>query len=464
MVMSKLSLRNTLGVIAVSCLFLSGIAGCFPDRESQDSVRETNAQSAPAPVSSVPLRILSMLAEETNAKLATAWNATSEQPIEIRAVTASELLTNSRSTDVVIAEALLMGDLQDLEALTPFPDAVAQAAPFSRDTLLEGLLQQDSAWGNQLYGFPLVASLPCLWLGNDSVQPPTTWSDYQTLINALPVGRSAEPLASGFAVDTYLNRASMLTGSEWLFDPQDMAPVLETPPYVRALVELVEARKQYPSELLSPTQIWELLSAGSLDIAIASPPVSLTEAQLQAGISFRMSQTPRSDEVYMSDWRPASDFTPPSSLGSSAYFLGVSSGCRQTSVARAFINWMASGEGYYEFRRAVGGLAVARQYSAEAAEMERIGQTIVLEGGVAEYRTWFSDMMQRSALRPSMRLRGSEQYRSALDAAVIRAVQGEQTPEEALSQASQQWQAITTKLGIKTQLNSWRQSQGLRER
>ena len=403
-----------------------------------------------------------MLGEETNAKLITAWNATSEQPIEIQTVTANELLTNSRSTDVIIAQGLLMGDLQELEALTPFPDAVAQATPFGRDTLLEGLIQQDSAWGSQLYGFPLAASLPCIWIGNDSVQPPTTWSEYQSLIESLPAGHAAEPLADGFAVDTYLNRAATLTGSEWLFDPQDMSPVIESAPYVRALAELVEARKRYPQERLQPTQIWELLASGNLDIAVTSPPVPLTEAGLQAGTLFRMSPNPKSDEVYMSDWRPANDFTPYRSLGSSAYFLGVSSGCRQTSVARTFINWIASGEGYYEFRRATGGLPVARQFSAEAEEMERIGQTLVLEGGVDDYRNWFADLMQRGALRPSLRLRGSEEYRSVLDAAVIRAVEGEQTPEEALSQASQQWQAITEKLGVKTQLSSWRQAQGLR--
>lgn len=405
-----------------------------------------------------------MLGEDTNAKLVTAWNATSEQPIEIRSVTANELLANGRSTDVVIADSLLMGDLQALEALTPFPDTVAQSTPFSRDTILEGLIQQDSAWGNQLYGFPLVASLPCLWLSNDSVQAPATWSEYQALIESLPAGHAAEPLAEGFAVDTYLNRASTLTGSEWLFDPQDMSPVLQTPPYLRALVDLVEARKQYPQKRLTPTEIWEQLSSGNLDIAVTCPPASLSEEGVQAGTLLRMSPNLQSNEVYMSDWRPANDFTPHRSLGSSAYFLGVSSGCRQTSVARAFINWIASGEGYYEFRRAAGGLAVVRQISAEAADMERIGQTLFLDGGVAEYRSWFADMMQRGDLRPSLRLQGSQEYRSALDAAVISAVEGEITPEEALSKASQQWQAITAKLGVKTQLNSWRQAQGLRGR
>jgi multiple sugar transport system substrate-binding protein len=61
----------------------------------------------------------------------------------------------------------------------------------------------------------------------------------------------------------------------------------------------------------------------------------------------------------------------------------------------------------------------------------------------------------------SPRLPGREEYLTALDQAVHHAIRGDQTPQQALTNAANEWEKITGRLGIEPQRKAYVRSLGL---
>ena len=60
----------------------------------------------------------------------------------------------------------------------------------------------------------------------------------------------------------------------------------------------------------------------------------------------------------------------------------------------------------------------------------------------------------------SLRLPGRDEYLAALDAAVLSAISGDASPEEALAAASAKWQEITAAQGLERQQRALRRDLG----
>ena len=136
--------------------------------------------------------------------------------------------------------------------------------------------------------------------------------------------------------------------------------------------------------------------------------------------------------------------------------ISLSSNCRQSAVAKRFIQWISGGVGSESVRQRVEGMTEIRSSPAEGFA----GQPG--SGSATSYDRWLAERLSAPITIATLQiLRGSEYY-TALDSQVLRALQGEATPEQALAEVSSRWQATTKQVGLDPQKRAWRRAQGMR--
>lgn len=434
-----------------------GISGC--DFGSSE-VEQATTEVAPTAASTVPLRITSTATAEFNQRVQMAWSAVSEQPLEITSASDDTLVDEAERTDVVLFRTSEMGDLQAADLLTPLAEKFLESEPVAADSFLAGLVNGSMRWGDETYALPLGTALPAVWgTAETDADESLTWKDFSERVRAVPEGQAAEPLAEGWAAIALLHRASTQTSATWLFERNTLKPVLQSPPYVRALEQLVADRERYPQALLTPEEVWSRLHAGELQIAIGWP----TGGELGTAAAVRMLPYPTAEEVFIDQWKPAELAPRPPFVSPRGLLVAVAASCRQTAAARTFMTWLTGREGHAAVRSASSNLAANR---TAVLPDEAGGLAVAPEGNLARgsYDKYVIETLGDGQVRPSLRLPGADEYLAALDAQVVRALAGEATPEEALEAASEEWEAITERLGRQKQLRAWMQAQGLRGR
>lgn len=436
-----------------------GVAGCRSDVPESGTTDEREEQAART-VSHVPLRVVSTAAPQFNDQLQLVWEAYSEQPIEITPAASDSLRSAARQADVVLFRNAEMGELQARDLLTPLPVPFLQSAAVNADTFLAGLSRGSMKWGDTSYALPLGTALPVVWVATDVDAPESlTWQQYSDLTASVAAGEAAEPLAEGWAAVAFLSRAASLTGGAWLFDRNTMRPVIEDPPYIRALEQMVADRQRYPKSLLTPEEVWQRLTAGELRVAIGWP-ASSGAVESPAG-TVRMLPYPVGEEIYIDLWEIAGAAPRPVALSSRGLLAAIAASCRQTSAARDFIAWIASGEGRAAFR---GAMSAAGPSRVEAFAEDGGGLPLASHSdpAIAAYDDYVRERMSEGYVRAALRLPAAAGYWEALDRGVLAALDGEATPGAALESVAEAWEAITERMGRKQQINQWRQAQGLR--
>lgn len=477
--------RFSLYGILLGILVLQVAAGC----NSQPDKSASTEPAAPAVTSSTPLRIRSAASPDFNRRLLVAWQAVSEQPLELIAITDEDwrLLSNNGSneqpadtsqpvsekpsglekqTDLFLFANQQMGILQKAHALAPLPETLWESSQEKHGKLLTALANDTSRWGSERFALPLGTSVPALWARDDiSVKACDTWDQYQAALDELGPGKAAEPLAEGWAAMTFLYRAATSTGGTWLFDRQTMEPVITAAPYQRALEQLVAARKSYNAELLTPAEILTQLQTGNLSIGIAwptpNPPSQIDTSELA------IQPLPQSSQVYVEDWQDAASFPSLPMVSDQGLVVALSKGCRQSGIAKNFLNWLISQEGWQSLSDSVGEVfpirsAVDSQSSASSntTAPNSHGSSTSDRG----YNAYVEKVFSKPQVRPTLRIPGAERYMQVLDLHIRAAVAGERTPADALQAVHEGWEKITEQLGRKAQANAWRMAQGMRER
>ncbi len=435
--------------------------GCQPNADSGNS-RDKQQPATPA-VSSVPLRVLSSASDRFNQRLENAWRSVSDQPLKIETVAAADLPSKVTQSDVVIFQNQEMGELQKSPLLSSIPLSLLDSPALAEKTLLTSLVNDTMRWSDERVALPLGTIVPALCATLELAEANTeNWENYDQTIQNLAVGESAEPLADGWAGFSFLYRASSLTGGTWLFDRQSFSPVLNSPPYLRALQQLVEARKRYPTDRLTPEQIWSRLNAGELKLAIGWPAGQIEDGSASAGI--RIEPMPYGKEVYLDSWQARSSTPVVSFASSRGLVVALSASCRQSSAARSLMSWMVSADGINALRGSDNGVLPIRREILEAEDSDRVFTTTSNDPLQASFDAHLVRNLGTAQIRPSLRIPAASQYMEILDRQVIAACEGEITSEDALQQVVTQWEQLTEKLGRREQANAWRQAQGMRER
>ena len=170
-----------------------------------------------------PLRLVVVDDPEFADAILAQWAARAETQLNVRQITAAEMLDESKSldTDVVIYPSRYLGELVERRLIMPLPKEAISAKDFEWSDILELVRLRETAWGEKTYAVPLGSPIPLLWYRPDlleaaSVDVPRSWPAYieaaKKLANRESLGAAAgaadrpwsgtlEPLASNSAVD-----------------------------------------------------------------------------------------------------------------------------------------------------------------------------------------------------------------------------------------------------------------------
>ena len=292
-------LWRILGLAALSL----AVCGC---PHGSPPVVDKGSTSEPA----VPLRLVvvddSALAEAVQRQ----WQARAEGELEVRNLSSEELCDPRRkrlAADAVIYPSGLIGELAERGWIAPLSEDALGSPEFGRRDIFDHLRQHEIMWGEQVYAVPLGSPPLTLIYRPDvfeklGVKPPENWQQYAALCERLSKSREllaetkdgpgewqpfAEPLGPGWASQVLLARAAVYARHRsyfaTLFDLQSLDPRIASPPFVKALEELVAAAKfGSPDAIkLTPTDVWKRLRSGRCAMGLTWP--SSAEAPAQAG-------------------------------------------------------------------------------------------------------------------------------------------------------------------------------------
>ncbi|HTU23779.1 MAG TPA: extracellular solute-binding protein, partial [Pirellulales bacterium] len=301
-------LGGRLGFFAVLVALVSIVAGCG-EKPKLSSSSEKSAQN-------VVLGVVGDAAlADSIGRLKAEWHAVTGNTLEVVPLESTAFLVgaggNESSSDsavfkpdALVVPATELGTLAEADRLAPVPlDVRASAAAAWSDIFL--LAQQGAVWGDDIWAVPLGTPQLTLLYRRDLFDelgrtPPTTWAEYQTLVeffaNRDKLAGSAqsseappadakwygtlEPLGGGWGAKTLLARAACYAkhrdNFSVLFTIEDFKPLVDGPPFVRALEELVAANRGSEAATaerlaLDPAGVRTAFFAGQSAMALSWP-------------------------------------------------------------------------------------------------------------------------------------------------------------------------------------------------
>lgn len=427
------------------------------------------------------------------------WQARSDTPLELHRSTSAELAAAGAAgwrADVVVFPSGMLGELAEHRRIVPLGERQLESEAFARQDVFESLRRGESTWGNESFAVPLGSPQLVLMYRQDvfeamGLAPPATWVEYQQLADRLakrdelgdhapPAGKpwvaTREPLGKGWAGQLLLARAAAYVRHphqySTLFDLRDLRPLIDGPPFVKALEELVQAAEP-PAESRvadsqgdTPAQVRLDFLAGRCAMALTWPSHADEPAGDQpAGEAMQVgfAQLPGSPDVFNfrnQQWetRTAGETTTVPLLASAGRLAALTRTGRRSSAANTMLLWL-------------GGIELGDTVSPTSAST-----TLFRASQVGSARRWVNPQLGDRAAREygelvaktqshaiwlsSIRIPGRQQYLAALDQAVWRALEGEPA-QDVLAVAAARWQEITDAIGRDKQKAAYTRSIGL---
>ena len=282
---------------AVSAAWLMlAIAGCGPEKPASPT-------SSAAPAANAEIKLLVVddpeIAEAIE-QLRGDWKARTRTTLEIRQAKSVELIAAEKPAepfDVVIYPSALLGTLAERGWIGPLPPDYATSGELAWGDTLELVQIADTVWGPQPHAVSFGDALLVCYYRPDLFErfkkhPPESWADYHELAaffqrrenlgDAAPAADAPwsgtiEPLARSWGGRVLLARAAPyarhLDNYSTLFQVSTMEPLIDGPPFVKALEELVADAKLGPSDAnqLDPAAARQAFLAGRAAMTLTFP-------------------------------------------------------------------------------------------------------------------------------------------------------------------------------------------------
>ena len=422
------------------------------------------------------------------------WQARSEGTVNVVTATSAELRQAKRlGADVVLYAPALLGSLAEQQLISKLPDEFVSSEHYRARDIFELPRGQETHWSGEVYAVPLGSPQFMLLYRADilsqlELAPPQTWSEYQQLVVALAEharqsesGELAsegwrptlESVAPGWAGKLLLARAAAYSKHRshysTVFNFNTMEPLIDGPPFIRALEELQTAVQAGDVEVrvLTPAAIFAEFVTGHSALAITwlGPAMSVEEGVTpidseQIGVAL----LPGSTDVYNGrtlawEIRGKDESIRVATLSISGRVGSISRETSQREAAANMLTWIAGPELSTEISTASPATTLFRtsQLATISAWLPR-----GIRGRAAEE---FASVVQQSqngfTAIHALRIPGRSEYLASLDDAVRQVVMEEMPPAEALSEAAAEWRAITEKRGQESQGVAYRKSLGL---
>jgi ABC-type glycerol-3-phosphate transport system substrate-binding protein len=370
------------------------------------------------------------------------------------------------------------------------------------------LRAREAVWGGATVAVPFGSPVLTLYYRADLLEklgarPPRTWTEYQKLAKLLedraklgelapppgsPWSGAMEPLGPGWAGTMLLARAAPYAthraNYSALFQIDTMEPLIDGPPFVRALEEQVAALGSNSGEQLrsDPTTVRRAFWAGRCGMAVTWPSaaekgrpqtseVSKTSEVSGTGsmpasheIRLGLVELPGSMDVYNiapQAWesrRPEEDPHVPL-LGIAGRLGTVTTCCASPETAFRLLFWLSS----QQWNRQVSAISPATTLfrQSDMRFPQAWTEAEIPPATAAQYALLTQQTLSRQQWTFALRIPGRGEYLAVLDDAVQQAIRGQQKPQEALRQAKTRWRDITSRLGLDRQRDAYRRSLGL---
>lgn len=389
-------------------------AGC--DRE------ETPPQNAPGGEgvvrASVTLRVAVVSDEDLRRaidRLRGEWNARTDGQIETVSVEVdADLVAAAETADLIVFPSRAIGRLCEADALRPVRSSVLESDELRFEDFLPLVRDQEIVYAQRVMALPIGCPTPLLLLPADAEPTGLTTPEDDTDL-ALAYLAWAAPHA--------VHRSRVAT----LFDSDDCSPLLDAPPFVRALESFAAATGAGPSGFAWPER------------TVPAPE----------GLSPR--PVPGAEEAYdtlADEWQATTAGDQRATLvASSGRLIGVTRSSRNGATAFRYAAWLVGPDNSREVSSASDRVANCRGSFARSGDAWRDSAD---RGLAREFSSVAADALRTPRYLMAPRLPGSQEYLRALGEAVRSALEG-QPPAEALAAAVADWEAINTARGVEQQ-------------
>ena len=485
MIMSRISTSVLLSLVAGIALLTA--FGCSPQAPV----------TAPTRTDAPPLRLL-VIGDPGLAKIVKReWDARSEGELNVRELTEDEFKKWDQprlAADAVLFPSPLLGELASRDWLVPIPDEALDHPTYQFREIFAAIRKQELIWEEQTYAVPLGGPPLLLFYRKDifdslNLKPPATWLDYRELAERLadrervkqfvPSAEAAwsgtcEPLKDQWAAAVLLARAAPYAKhrSQFsaIFDYRTMQPLIDGPPFVRALQELSDAARFAPPDSgeLTPSAAVERLNLGQSAMAIGWlaetknwNPVASTDAAPTIGVV----ALPGSRDAYnfrSAAWeqRELEEGLHVPLVGISGRLGALTTESRQPAVAVRLLTWLSGPEMSVVISTSSASTAPFR--ASHIAHVNRWTGPILSADAVGQYAQALQQSLSEPHCLSGLRIPGHTDYLNSLADEVRTAIAGKATPEASLATVAKRWGEISTSLGLEKQRHAYMRSIGLK--
>lgn len=492
--------RHSRLIVVAGFVWVSCIVGC------------TRQPTAPAetelPLRDIALKLL-VVDDEPLAKaialLRGQWQAETGSKLSVDSVSQADFIARTAggdlTADAVIYAPRLLGTLVESRAISTIARDSLASREMDWADFFELLKTREVTWGGEVYAIPLGSPVFVCFYREDifeslDLKAPRTWEEYRDIVAVLAKqempstnsneqstvldakasewSATVEPWGPGWAGLALLAHASAYARHpnhySTLFNMQTMEPMLASPPFVRALHELVALTKLLPPAALecNPDDAWRALLAGQTGMAVCWPVINGSTAQGEAGLrgadlpQIGCVELPGSPDVYNATamkWeRRAEGTTRVPLLGITGRVGSVCAKSAQPAAALQLLAWLASRKWSERIDTASDATTLFRTSQVATAEAWSRG---LRAPEAKRYASAVAASLTAAECLVLPRIAGAERYLAALDEAVRQTLAGQQTPAEALAKAADAWRAITAELGLERQRAAYQRSLGL---
>jgi multiple sugar transport system substrate-binding protein len=362
----------------------------------------------------------------------------------------------------------------------PLDSRLLEDADFNYRDIFDLVRLREMRWGGRTIATTLGSPqlLVCYradWFESNGLSPPADWDAYQQAVERfaqLPshagIFPTIEPFADGWAGHTLLARAASYAMHREQLSPLfrlgTVEPLVDQPPYVRALEELVASAKAAKGSELrnSPEEAFEALLSGRCAMAVTWPTGGTT-GNAPAGRDGKLAfaALPVSRQAYRfstGTWedRVSDDSGPVPLLSIAGRMAAVSASSRNAARAGGLVVWLAGRDASDHVAAHSAATTLFRR--SQVAQSSRWMPQLTPDES-RHYAETLAASLSAARAMAGITLPGRQEYLAALDRAVQEALAGK-PGAEALSEASTRWRGITEKLGVEAQRKALAHSLG----
>lgn len=499
---NQMSNPNTCKAWIVAVCLLLPTTGCLSG--CKEKQKEIDSQPLEAPLEGAHLKLLVVDDQPMAAAIKQTrgeWLAQTGAKLTVEMTTEKDLRAKDEiDADAIICPSYMIGELAERDLVVPLPKPILNENRTQWQDVFELERRHEAVWGETPMAVPFGSPVLICYCRTDILEhldasPPQTWAEYDRLAKMLanrkilgklapppdqPWHATIEPLAPGWAGLVLLARAAPLAkhadNYSTLFDIKTMRPLIDGPPFVRALQQMADARSDSSAPLThDPDTARKAFWQGQCAMALTWPTAangprnngkkSGPPHTEQTALKCTPIKLPGSFEVYNIDesrWtrRDRRDEIRVPLLATTGRMGMVTKKSSTPQAAARLLIWLSGSEPNPPISTrstqttlySLAQLRSPRQWVEPQMSTDAASSYVDLVEQVFDSPEWLF----------ALRIPGRSDYLAALDEAVHQSLSQGKSPQKALREAAIKWRAITEALGKEKQHRAYRKSLELR--